>query len=231
MSRLKRANQDMFCLGLQHSYRDVEGERNLNGCNAKTWNTRKQKLLLKAAASSARPCGDERRRRRRWPGPGAAFFAISPDLLAAGQDVWSQLIPAHPSPARGCWHCRPFKCSFVAACFCWLFMEPKCWKWILRKLLKVSGGCSPACLCWNTMIRGVLPHQCWVKSGKLVAPVGRWFLTWPSVELVTPSAQSPEGWQGEGISQHLNSCSLFLIPLIDNDNGWIEAGPDSQDRE
>lgn len=69
-----------------------------------------------------------------------------------------------------------------------------------------------------------------MKSGKWMAPVGTWFLTWCPVELVTPSAQSPEGWQGRGISQQLNSCSLFLISLRDNNNGWIETGPDSQDR-
>lgn len=69
---------------------------------AETWNTWKQKLHLKAAASSARPCRDKRRRRR--PGPGVGFFAISADLLAVGQDVWSRsspLIAARHGPARG----------------------------------------------------------------------------------------------------------------------------------
>lgn len=51
---------------------------------------------------------------------------------------------------RGCWQPRAFKCSSVAVCFCWLFVEPKCWKWILRKLLKVSVGCSPARL-WSLL--------------------------------------------------------------------------------
>lgn len=43
-------------------------------------------------------------------------------------------IASHRSPAprpsslaqRGCWQDVGFKCSFVAACFCWLFAELEC---------------------------------------------------------------------------------------------------------
>lgn len=211
----------------------------------KTWNTWKQKLHLKAAASSARPCGDKRRSRR-WPGPGVGSFAIPADLLAGGQDVWSRLIPAHRCGAAPLgaflWHgptagstgpsnALLLLCVFVGSSWS-PNVENEFWESYLRFL---EAAALPACLWWLLEYPGqggfASPALGKIWQELIMASVGRWFLTWSSAELVTPSPQSSEGWQGKGISQHLNSCSLFLISLRDNSNGWIETGPNSQDRK
>lgn len=255
MSRLKRADQDTFCLGKREvegrdvEGRDVEGERNLNGCESLAPHRNLEHVETKAAFKGcSQQCQalwgqeEEEEVTRPW----CRIFCHSCWPAGGGQDVWSRLIPAHRCGAAPLgaflWHgptagstgpsnALLLLCVFVGSSWS-PNVENEFWESYLRFL---EAAALPACLWWLLEYPGqggfASPALGKIWQELIMASVGRWFLTWSSAELVTPSAQSSEGWQGKVISQHLNSCSLFLISLRDNSNGWIETGPDSQDRK
>lgn len=126
-------------------------------------------LLRRSLPAVPDPAGRRGGGDQGWAVGGCIFllnlFLMAPSLALSLATRTGRLEPAHllhityhHSPAQrpsslaqwDFWQDGDFKCSFVAVCFCWLFMEPKCWKWILRKLLKVSGGCCPAYL-WSLL--------------------------------------------------------------------------------